>query len=103
MCAPFGPLPGLLVPASMNGGVSESPTFTSAGFGPRPRAMPPDPPVAVGGHVIEHLDLALEHLVVGRQHVFLVLHGVGLTLRGLPLMKVRKARSPKVAKPSVVR
>ena len=34
----------------------------------------PDLPIAVAGHVIEHLDLALEHLVVGRQHVFLVLH-----------------------------
>ena len=72
MWAPLGPLPGSLVPALMNSGVFESSTATSAGLDSQAAGGAEDPLVAIARHGVEHFDLALEDLVVGREHVLLV-------------------------------
>ena len=84
MCAPLGPLPGSFVFASMNGGVSESSDLQIRCLRIRGAACDrPDALVAVGGHHVEDRHFALEHLVVGRQHVF---------LRELHLRRIHVAR-----------
>ena len=73
-------------------------------LGPGAARDRPDPLVAVARSSRRALTTSrCEHFVVGRQDVFLrhVAIWSGLTLRGLPRMNVRNARSPYVAKPSV--
>ena len=84
MCAPFGPSPGLLVPSvdeRRRVGVADLHLAGSAAAA----GDAPDLAIAVAGHVIEHFHFALQDLVVGRQHVCLVLHRAGIDVARIAL------------------